>query len=109
VKPILRLSEQGPNLLAWSFCHFLLTISYPEQMRTNVMISRYLHKLLLSGSGRCYNNLGQRFMRRYYPDDGDLMKIGEKKQKPLVVRSMKAGAVLMEGSTWMSQMYPRSF
>jgi len=64
--------KAGAEVTGLEFCHFLRTICYPEQMRTSSVIARSVMTLIKEGGARYYNNLGQRFMRKYFPGEGDL-------------------------------------
>ena len=63
--------KAGAEITGMEFCHFLKTISYPQQMRTSSVITRFINTLIDKGNARYYNNLGQRFMRQYFPGEGD--------------------------------------
>jgi fumarate reductase (CoM/CoB) subunit A len=58
----------GAELIQMEFCHFSRTYCYPANADSRS--SAPLGKLIGSGA-RLYNNLGERFMKRYYPNIGD--------------------------------------
>ncbi|MFC1909210.1 FAD-binding protein [Chloroflexota bacterium] len=54
----------GAELIGMEFCHFVPTIRYPERMRGRGPVSN----LLDNGGAGLYNALGERFIKKYYPD-----------------------------------------
>jgi fumarate reductase (CoM/CoB) subunit A len=63
--------KAGAELTGMEFCHFLPTICYPEKMRTSSSVLRFTKILIKAGGARYYNKLGERFMRKYFPAEGD--------------------------------------
>jgi fumarate reductase (CoM/CoB) subunit A len=73
----------GAEMTGMEFCHFLRTICYPEPLRTSSVVVGTIVTLIKKGGARHYNNLGQRFMRTYFPGEGDLQSDNEE-----IVRAM---------------------
>ena len=67
----------GAELIQMEFCHFLPTPCYPEAMKSKSVFMGPLNDLLNKGGARLYNSLGERFMKKYYPDTGEREKGGE--------------------------------
>ncbi len=67
----------GAELIQMEFCHFLPTLSYPEAIKSKSVFMGALNGLLNKGGARLYNSLGERFMKKYYPDTGEKEKGGE--------------------------------
>ena len=64
--------KAGAEIIGIEFCHFLPTFCYPEAMRQSGVVVGLINNLTIKGGARYYNNLGQRFMRKYFPQKGDL-------------------------------------
>lgn len=67
----------GAELIQMEFCHFLPTPCYPAELRTKSVFMGTLRNLLNNAGARLYNRLGERVMRKYYPDAGDKQQGGE--------------------------------
>jgi fumarate reductase (CoM/CoB) subunit A len=69
--------KAGAELIQMEFCHFLPTISYPIEMRGKSVFMGKLRQLLNEGGARLYNCLGERFVKRDYPETGEKRRGGE--------------------------------
>jgi len=67
----------GAELIDIEFCHFLATPCYPEKMKVRYVFQSHLNNLLNRGEARLHNSLGERFMKKHYPDTGEKEKGGE--------------------------------
>ena len=67
----------GAELIQMEFCHFLPTPCYPEEMKVRSVFVGNIHGLINKGGARLYNSLGERFMKKYYPETGEKGRGGE--------------------------------
>jgi fumarate reductase (CoM/CoB) subunit A len=61
----------GAELIQMEFCHFLPTPCYPEGMKTRAVFMPSLNALINKGGARLYNRLGERFVKKYYPETAE--------------------------------------
>ena len=61
----------GAELIQMEFCHFLPTPCYPEEMKFRSVFIGKVQGLINKGGAKLYNSLGERFMKKYYPETGE--------------------------------------
>jgi len=66
----------GAELIQMEFCHFLPTPCYPPKIKVGHVFLGPIFSLIDSGA-RLYNGVGERFMKRHYPEVGDAERGGE--------------------------------
>jgi len=63
--------KAGAELIQMEFCHFLPTPCYPEEMKFKSVFVGKIMGLMNKGGAKLYNSLGERFMKKYYPETGE--------------------------------------
>lgn len=63
--------KAGAELIQMEFCHFLPTPCYPEEMKVRSVFLGKINGLMNKGGAKLYNSLGERFMKKYYPETGE--------------------------------------
>ncbi len=67
----------GAELIGMEFCHFLPTPCYPPKLKVGHVFLGTIFGLIDNGA-RLYNGVGERFMKRHYPEVGDAERGGER-------------------------------
>jgi fumarate reductase (CoM/CoB) subunit A len=64
--------EAGAELMDMEMIHFLPTFCYPIRMKAGHVVVRSIVASISKGGVRLYNGLGERFMKRHYPETGEM-------------------------------------
>jgi len=67
----------GAELIDMEMTHFLPALCHPRGLKVGHVVERTIVAAINDGKARLYNGLGERFMKKYFPDSGETGKSGE--------------------------------
>ncbi len=87
----------GAELVDMEMTRFQLFICYPKKIPVAQSFNRYIRPLINSGGARLYNGLGERFMKKHYPDTGERQRTREQLTRAIGLELCQGRASAHEG------------